>query len=275
MAAAKSDKDLLEQLFRLLGCSQRGVSLTALTELVSRFVKRVPFENISKLYYRKRFGQRSLPDLRRYVEGVERLNFGGTCYANNYYLHRLLKHLGYDAALCGADMTNPDVHVVNIVSLEGREFLVDAGYAAPFLQPLPRDAASEQVVVLGNDRYVLHPRDAQGRSRLDLFRNGELRHGYTVKPEPREIDYFAAAIAGSYRPEATFMNALLAARFFDDHAIVIHNLTLMESGGSECRLTSIPGWEALPGVVEEHFSIPAAIVAEAVSDLDEPGDAWT
>ena len=66
----------------------------------------------------------------------------------------------YEARLCGADMSRPDVHAVIMVCLEGREHLVDAGYGAPFFSPLPLDLGRDQVVAWGHESYVLKPREA-------------------------------------------------------------------------------------------------------------------
>ena len=41
---------------------------------------------------------------------------------------------------------------------------------------------TDHVVELGRDRYVLRPLDAAGCSRLDMYRDGKLRHGYLAKP---------------------------------------------------------------------------------------------
>jgi arylamine N-acetyltransferase len=108
--------NLFERYLRVLGCRARKPGPEALTELTAAQLTRVYFENISKLYFMKREGLRELPGLERYLDGIERFHFGGTCYANNYYFHLLLGHLGYDVKLCGADMSAPDVHVVSIVA---------------------------------------------------------------------------------------------------------------------------------------------------------------
>ena len=265
---------LMERYLHLLGIRRQKPTYAALAELVMAQMTRIPFENVSKLYYMKREGRRGLPDLNQYLNGVERYPFGGTCYSNNYYLHLLLAHLGYDVMLCGADMTNPDVHLVNLVSVEGREFLVDAGYAAPFLKPLPRDLGQDLVVALGRDRYVLKPKDGNGCSRMELHRDGQLKHGYTAKPIPRQIEYFADAIEDSYRSTATFMNALLLVRLYRNRSVVLHNLTLIESEGTESRVQYLASRGDLSGVVEDRFAIPRELVSEAVAELGEFGDAW-
>jgi arylamine N-acetyltransferase len=258
-----------------LGLVRRAPGVEALSEIVRAHMLRVPFENVSKLYNLKVHGRRHLPTLREYLDGIERFHFGGTCYANNYHLNCLLRALGYDAALCGADMSDPDVHLVSIVRLDGREFIVDVGYAAPFLAPLPRDLLEDHVVELGGGRYVLSPQDAEGRSRLSFYRDGVPKHGYRVKPRARRIEDFAGVIADSYRETATFMNAILLARFFDDRSLVIHNLTVIENSGTESRMRPLRDRDELVHAVEEHFGIPPEPLIAALEGLGTLGDAWS
>ena len=265
---------LLDRFLHIVGVDKRRPSSEALTELVAAYLMRVPFENISKLYYKKRHSLRGLLALEMYINGIERYNFGGTCYSNNYYLHLLLKYLGYNVMLCGADMANPDVHLVNIVSLEGREFIVDAGYAAPFLVPLPRDLKEDHIITLGCDRYVLKPQDMNGNSRLELYRGGQHKHGYVVKPRSREIEFFDRVIVESFRDSATFMNALLLVRLYPNQSIVIHNLSIIESKGTDYDTRQLTSRSELPAIVEKYFSIPREIVSEAVAEMGEFGDAW-
>jgi len=246
-----------------------------LNELVAAHMMRIPFENISKLYYLKRRGLRYIPSFAQYLTGIEEFNFGGTCYSNNYYIYQLLRHLGFQVMLCGADMGTPDGHIVNIVSVDGSVFLVDTGYAAPFLKPIPVDIADDYEIQLGRDRYVLRPRDGNGCWRMDLFRNGELIHGYTAKPIPRQIDHFSAIIERSFREEATFMNSLLLVRLFERRSLVVHNLTVIESEKDECKIQSLSSKAELPEVIEALFDIPANIVSEAVSMLKRFGNAWS
>jgi arylamine N-acetyltransferase len=274
MSFSLSDSNLFERFLAVLGITERKPSIGALTELVTAYMTRIPFENVSKLYYLKRHGLRRLPSAERYIEGIERHNFGGTCYSNNYHLYLLLRHLGYEVMLCGADMANPDVHLVNFVSLGGREFLVDAGYAAPFLEPLPRDLREDYVISLGRDRYVLKPKNKNGGSRIELYRDGQQKHGYIAKPIPRQIEHFARVIEESYRDSATFMNALLLVQLFPNRSIVIHNLSVIESEGMDYHIHQLRDRDDLPTAVEEYFSIPREIVSEAVAELGEFGDAW-
>ncbi len=270
MTSAQRDRYL-----SLLGVSAGAPGMDPLAELVRAHLTRVPFENISKLWYAKTLGLAGLPGIDRFLEGIERYGFGGTCYPNNYYFYLLLVALGYDARLCGADMSRPDVHIVVMVTVEGREFIVDGGYGAPFLDPLPRDSGKAVTVALGNEKYVLSPPDDRGFSRLDMYRDGLLTHGYTAKPGPRRIGEFDAVIADSFRPGATFMNAVVVTRFRDDRSLVIHNRTRIESRGTATTLTRLAGREDVIGVLERDFGIPPRITQEALPDMESLDDPWT
>jgi arylamine N-acetyltransferase len=209
------------------------------------------------------------------LDGIERFHFGGTCYTNNYYLYQLLANLGYQIKLCGADMSNPDVHLVSMVTVEKREYLVDAGYAAPFLTPLPRDLATDYIIVLGRDRYVLKPQDASGCSHMELYRDGSLKHGYLAKPMPRQIHEFEHVIVDSYRDDATFMNALLLARFFPNRSLVIHNLAVIEPRGTVSSIQTLSNQDQLGQVVFEYFAIPKEFTEDVVRGFGQLGDVWT
>ena len=253
---------------RVLGVPRATPSLDSLRALVRAHLVRIPFENISKLYRCKVLGLCDVPSLDLFLAGVEQHHFGGTCYANNFHLFRLLEALGYNGVLCGADMpSGEDVHAAIRLSIDGREFLVDAGYAAPFLEPLPRDSPERVVVSLGRDRYVLEPRDEQGRSLLSLYRASERIHGYLLKPTSRPIEYFRGVVRSSFDETATFMNAVMLVRFFDTRSVSVHNLTLVHSTAAGVAVEALADRRELARAVERYFEIPSAIVREAIGDL--------
>ena len=262
-----------ERYLGLLGVKPRPPEPAALAELVAAQIERVPFENISKLYHRGDPAMR-LPPIERWLDGIEQRRLGGTCYANASHFRSLLLRLGYDARLCGADMSEPDVHLVSIVTLRGREHLVDVGYGAPFAAPMPLDLEQDLVIELGDERYVLRPRGDGGRSRMDLYRGGQLRHGYVVNPKPREIEEFAGVIERSFADGATFMNSLVIARFGSGGSRRLHNRRLVESRGRETRAIHIAPGASLPDVVAECFGVPAHVTREAIAGVVLERDAW-
>ena len=259
----------------LLGIDRQKPNFEILKAIINAHITKIPFENISKLFYFKRLNLKQLIDFELFLEGIERYGFGGTCYSSNYYLNQLLEWLGYEIKLCGADMKEPDVHIVSIVNYGDREYLVDTGYAAPFLEPLPLDLTNDFEIVLGNSRYVLKRRDSNKRSQVELYRNGLLSHGYSVNPLSRRIEEFQKVIADSFKESATFTNALLLARFEPNYSFVIHNMTAIESNGKISDKYSLDTLDELITVIENQFGIPGDIVRESVSDLKMGKDVWS
>jgi len=123
----------LQRYLRALGVSRRDPALAALDELVAAHLARIPFENVSKLYYRKRYELTSVPEIERFLDGVEQYHFGGTCYTNNFHFFRLLASLGYDVRLCAADMKMPDIHAASIkYSRPSSKSMISADMQRPF-----------------------------------------------------------------------------------------------------------------------------------------------
>jgi len=267
--------ETFERYLSILGVEAEPPGIEHLSRLVHAQMTRVPFENISKLWLKKTRGASSIPSLEDHLEGIERRNFGGTCYANNPFFARLLRYLGYDVTICGADMSRADVHVVSIVRLDGREYLVDVGYGAPFYGPMPRDLDRNQEIVFGRSLFVLRSQDPTGRTRVDMYRDGELIHGYLANPEPREIDHFARVISESYGDEATFMNVLVVERFFTGRSVRFHNLTLSESTPETTKITQLADRRELVEAVEHHCEIDVDIVREAITDIPLQADIYS
>lgn len=258
----------------LLGIKTKSPDLSYLSEIVRAHFSAIPFENISKLFYNLRESQQQIPSHDQYLKGIEMHHFGGTCYSNNFYLYELLRFLGFRAQICGADMKKPDSHLVIMVTLDRGSYLVDTGYAAPFLEPIPLDLAEDLWMDWGRDRFLIRPRDNEGRTHLMMFRNNRIRHGYIVRSEPKELKDFDRAISDSYRPEAPFFTSLLLTKYVSDRYCMIHNLEFIESWPGKSRISSIPDLPSLYKLVEERFQIPAWITRQVVTDKVVTGDAW-
>ena len=268
------EEALFSRFLNLLGVKAAEPSIQLLSGLIRAHLSVIPFENISKLYYRERFKQNGIPSLAQYLDGISHHHFGGTCYTTNYFFFRLLEFLGFHVRLCAADMKNPGVHMVVVVTLGLREFLVDVGYAAPFLLPVPLDLDTDYAIHSGRDHYVFKPRDGKGCTKLVMLRSGAYKHGYLVRPEARNIEHFAGVIAESFRPDATFFRALLLTRYSSGRFCILHNMEYTESTATESKISRIHTKKELIGLVDKKFQIPPSITNEILLDLDLSGDAW-
>src|SRR5574338_351407 len=109
---------VVDRFLVVLGIRQRPAGYGGLCEMVRQHLLRGPFENISKLLLFDKEGSGRPIEIGEFLEGIESADLGGTCYSSNPFLAELLRTLGYDAVLLGADMSQPDVHTSINVRLD-------------------------------------------------------------------------------------------------------------------------------------------------------------
>jgi arylamine N-acetyltransferase len=252
---------------RLLGVAAAPPDFDALRQIVGAHVCRVPFENVSKLLLYAREGAGRPITLTEFLDGIEHHDHGGTCYSSNPFLCGLLRALGYDATLLSADMQVPDIHSSIRVRLDGVEYHIDVGYAAPFRSPMPLDRLPH-TVTSGAQRYVFDGCDRPDTYELTLYIRGERRHGYVVHPPPRGAGFFNGAILNSFRPGSTFMRCLRISRIFDDRTIDIRNRSLIVSRSDSSAETTLDSVEDLRDAVSTVLMMPRCAVEEAVRILE-------
>jgi len=247
----------------LLGISSTHCALDDLRNLVSAHLIRIPFENISMLYRFSQFGLTATPPIDMFLDGVEQHHFGGMCFSSNIHFHSLLTTLGFDARLCGADMQSVNAHMVIIVTLDQHEYLVDVGYGAPFYEPMRRDLDSDLLIGHTHAEYRLKTQDKSGRSRMEFYQNGMLRHSFLVNPQPLTAADFQQTIEAVFDPAATFRKILMLARFWPERLRVVHNFTVIDAVGDQTSFTKIANRDALIQLIQESFGIPSYIVGNA------------
>lgn len=212
----------------------------------------------------------ALPSLDDFLAAAASDGTGGTCYLLNSALNALLRDLGYDAVLCGADMDRPDVHLVNVVRLDDRPYLVDVGYGAPLFRPLPLDETRPQHLARASEAWVLHPADppaADGRHRLDHLRRGERVHGYAAAVRPRQLAEFAGVVADSFRDAAEFMNRLRLIRHAPARSVSLLDLSVEITETTGEHRFALAGRLDLLDFAEVEFGLGRGVLAEACDVL--------
>jgi arylamine N-acetyltransferase len=256
---------LHERYLRLLGVSTTPAGWSALRDLVGRHLRRVPFENVSKLLLFAREGRGRVTTLPEFLDGIEHADLGGTCYTSNPFLADLLAVLGYDAVLHGADMDTPNVHTSIRVRASGREFHVDVGFAGPFREPIPLDDLPHEIA-WGNDRYVLERRGAGYQ--MTVSTRGEPRQGYFVHGPARAASFFDPVVLRSFEPGRTFMRVLRITRYFEDRAVELRNRQLLHVTADGVQERTIGSLRELRRAVDEELQMPRCPVEEAVAVLE-------
>ncbi|WIX81533.1 arylamine N-acetyltransferase [Amycolatopsis carbonis] len=120
--------------------------LAALRQLQERHLERVPFENLSV-----HLGEPIELTEEALFDKIVRRRRGGFCYELNGLFSALLRELGFDAALRGAQVFNdegvpgpPLDHAAVVVQLDGDQWLVDVGFGRFSRGPLRLSAVEVQ-----------------------------------------------------------------------------------------------------------------------------------
>lgn len=251
----------------MLGIQRFPAGLEGLRAVVRAHLLRAPFENVSKLLLIAREGHGRFFSLSEYLEGIEKRDLGGTCYSANPYLASLLRALGYETDLLGADMgTRQDTHTCLRVRLDSVPYHVDVGYGGPFRDPIRLDRLPFELVE-GAQRYVLESRgDAQ---EMAVFSGEQRVHGYIVHDPPRPLEFFSGSMRNSFAPTATFLNCLRICRFFEDHSVMLLDRTLSIHRGAtttKAELSRPAAWEA---AFTTHLHMPRCPFRAAIQVLEQ------
>lgn len=252
---------------RLLGIEGRPSGRDGLERIVLRHLCRVPFENVSKLLLLDREGRGRPLTLAEFLDGIEHRDLGGTCHSSNPYLAELLRELGYDADLLGADMSEPNVHTNIRVRIDSVAYHVDVGYGAPFRKPWRLDAVPHEVRQ-GDHRYVLDRSGAGDSYEVSHLIREQRRHGYVVHGPPRGVEFFDGTVRESYEPGRTFVSCLRIVRFFEDHAVELSDTTVTRHDERGSRTETLAGMEPLEQIVGRDMAMPRCPVGEAVGILE-------
>ncbi len=249
-----------------LHLKREGPSLAYLEKIVTEQLARIPFENVSKLWYNKTKGQKYIPMPEQYMEGLFEYGFGGTCYTVNYYLYHLLCHLGFDTKIFGGKMSEPDAHMVIIVNLKGIDYLIDSGYAAPFTRPMRISNGEEIFFRTPANEYKFLPANGNGNPEIIMYRGGKRSHGYEVLPGERELPDFDEQIIGSFREDAVFMNNLLYTRYGKERRVRISNLNFWELKNGALAKNCLADNEEVFHMLEKQ-GIPYKISSKAFENI--------
>jgi len=164
-------------------------------------------------------------------------------------------------------MKEQDVHIVNMVSIGNKEYLVDAGYAAPFYKALPLGLKKDYIMKAGNYTYVLKAAPLKENTVMQMYYKNEMIHGYTINPLSREIFEFIQIIRESFNSNATFMNTLLLTRFDGEYFLRLENNHYSESNERVTREYTLVSQADLIDLIRDRFGIAANFSSVCLSEI--------
>lgn len=254
---------------RVLGIDGVPPGLEGLRIIVRRHLFRAPFENISKLLLFGREGAGRFVILSEFLDRIEHQDLGGTCHACNPFLAELLRALGYETDLLGADMaTRLNCHTCLRVRIDSVAYHVDVGYGGPFREPIRLDHLPYEFVE-GARRYVLDRKPDGDGYEMAVFSGQERVHGYVVHDSPRTLEFFTPSMQNSFQPTAAFLNCVRICRFFEDHSVELLDRSLSIHRGTETiqsELNTAAEWNS---AVANHLCMPRCPSQAAIKVLEQ------
>ena len=254
---------------RTLGIDGLPSGLEGLRTVVRQHLYRVPFENISKLCLFGREGAGRFVGLEEFLDRIDEQDLGGTCHACNPYLAELLRALGYDVDLLGADMLpRLNCHTCLRVRIDSAAYHVDVGYGGPFRAPIRLDNLPHEILE-GARRYRFDWNDREGRYEMEAFSGEKRVHGYMVNEPPRKLEFFTPSMRESFQPTASFLNCIRICRFFDDESIELLDRTMSISRGSETTDTQLNTAAEWHTAIANHLGMPKCPAEAAIEVLEK------
>lgn len=212
-----------------VGLPRSEPSAAALRSLHAAHVRAIPFENVDVVLGRHR--GISLPVVFDKLVGRKR---GGYCYEHALLFAAVLERLGYRVrrsyARVQPDHPGPETHMMLVVEVDGVEHLVDVGFGAQVMYPMPlvHGAEVDQAgwlhrIVREDDLWTLQKRVDGGWERL---------HSTAARPA-RPVDYEVFHHYTSTHPRSPFTGRLVVMRLGDgvSRKLVGHELVVEHADG--------------------------------------------
>jgi N-hydroxyarylamine O-acetyltransferase len=238
-----------------IGCAEEKPSLRYLRILVRQHHQEVPFENLDIIYHQ----QIRLSVDQFYNKIVER-NRGGYNFELNALFYELLQQLNFDVSLYQSQCYNKDKqqyskpfsHMVLIVMLEGKEYLVDVGNTVSLTAPIELAGKTPQLV--GNNYF--QSEDGEGWS---LSRS---RDAHTFVPilkigaeKIRLIEFLAMNDFHQEDIESKLNKDLFVSRTNQMEPVLLKKRTLEITTKGETEKITIYSDSELFSLLQQHFGI--------------------
>jgi N-hydroxyarylamine O-acetyltransferase len=258
---------MMDRYLRLLRLDAPPAGFDGLRTLIHRHLAGIPFENVSKLLIYDREGTGAVVSPSEFLDGIEFSDLGGTCYTLNSFFAALLRDLGYDAHLLGADMSAPDVHTSIRVLLGDARYHVDVGFAAPFREPLRLDRLPVRIDE-GDNRYLFEPVAGGSGYRMSMVSREKAGPAYVVHDPPRAREFFDPVVLKSFSLRSEFMRRLRISRIFETYSLDLIGRTVYRHEHGQTMATQLRGMEELKTAVHEQFRMPRCPVERAVAIVE-------
>ncbi len=259
--------DLTDQVLSYLGCSRKPPSIRYLNQLVWAYIRRVPWESVSRIV--KRHTTPETASCPRWpgefwAEALSR-GTGGTCFENNLAFFALLTTLGFKGYLTINDMLdNRACHTAIMIFLQRQKYLVDVAIPLHCALPIRHGGITRRSTPFHN--YTVRP---SGDGIFEIERSHHpKRNIYTLLDRPIPLPAYKAAVRGDYGNTGLFLDRVILVKIIDDKLWRFNSTEKpykLEAFDKKSRQEKLLAPERLSHLVAKQFGIAEELVAAALS----------
>jgi N-hydroxyarylamine O-acetyltransferase len=140
------DNAWLDRYLDLLGIKGREPTFATLTELAMAH-EQVVFTNAASLIRKAATSEGPVPPLQHdsFLDAWHTEGPAGVCFETTSMAAELLAGMGFDSHVILGAIDGPRAHQANVVTVDGRRFLLDLGNGGPFFVPIPIDEGPVEI----------------------------------------------------------------------------------------------------------------------------------
>ncbi|WP_444944408.1 arylamine N-acetyltransferase [Microbulbifer sp. ZKSA006] len=261
--------NLERYLARIEFAGEPAVSLKCLEQLLIQHVRNIPFENITSF-----LGSAVDITLDAIAAKLVEQRRGGYCYEQNALLGAVLRQVGFKVTNLAARVLwqlpagypAAQSHMILMVELEGRRFLLDVGFGSNTLTaPLDIDSSVRQSTPHATYRFTF----VEGDYLLEVASGTGWQPMYSFDLRPKtDGDYKIGNWYCSTHPNSKFVEQLIVARAFPGgrHALLNRQFTYQPLAGPK-SVALLADVEALRTTLRDIFNIDVPVGAEVDEKL--------
>jgi N-hydroxyarylamine O-acetyltransferase len=217
----------------------------------------VPFENLDIHY-----GTYIKVDLEEFYKKIVDNNRGGFCFELNGLFNWALRALGFDVTMLAAAVINdegnygiPLGHLTNLVTLEGKQWLVDVGFGDNFVYPL--EFVLDKVQVQKGRYYRLSQLNATDYQYSVSDNEGETyKHWWRFTFVPRQLaDFSEACYYMQTSPKTHFTHNRVCSISTPEGRLTLSDLSLKTRQGKEQTVVKLADEQAFNQALNDNFGI--------------------
>ena len=187
---------------------------------------------------------------------------GGYCFEHNALLRWALREIGFDVrpllarVWLFATETPPKTHTLNLVTINGEEWIADAGFGSSYCPPMPlhegacakgSDGAEHRLIIDPNHGWMLQ---------IKLAGQSEFKNEFSFTLDRvADLDLAMSNHWTASAPVSRFLHSVIANISTRDGMINLNNDMLKITTGDTHKEHRLPNEAALHNALREHFGI--------------------